>query len=78
MPGLINCNVEKYHSTATFKHPVAQAVFNLGYKLLDEWQSTSSEDNGVISPECIYSALALILPGMNIIDALNQSLLGSG
>jgi len=66
LPDSSRCFEGKYHSTAAFKHPVAQAVFDLGYKLLDEWQNTpGSEDNVVISPESIYSALALILPGLN-------------
>ena len=38
-------------------------MFNFGYKFLDELQNTTADDNIVISPESLYTALTLILPG---------------
>lgn len=60
--GLVNCT--KFHSTSGFRHPSAQAVFNFGFKFLDELHNTTADDNIVISPESLYTALTLILPGL--------------
>jgi len=56
---------EKYYSTEAFKHPVAEALFDFGYQLYKESQTGATSDNLVISPESVYSALALVLPGLN-------------
>lgn len=58
----INCQ-EKYLPSSTFKHPVARALFEFGYQLYEE-SLTPDTENIVISPESVYSALALLLPGL--------------
>jgi len=59
-----------------FEHPSAEALFNFGYTFLEKLQTT--EDNVVISPESLYIALTLILPGLSgdAHDQVEQALRG--
>lgn len=61
-PTFMNCQ-EKYLPSSTFKHPAAQALFEFGYELYEK-SLTPKTDNIVISPESVYSALTLLLPGL--------------
>jgi len=52
-------------SYGVFEHPSAEALFNFGYTFLEKLQSVTTHDNIIISPESLYTALTLILPGLS-------------